>query len=360
MIIANGIGVPFSTGGGSAPVNPDFVFEVDTTLAGSASDTFVLPLQSSGVYNFDVDWGDTNKDTITVYNQSEVTHVYSSGGTYTITITGQIEGWRFNSAGDDDKITDISNWGSLVITSDRAFTGCSALDITATDAPTITATSLGYMFQSCSLLTTPDFSAWDTSGVTSMYGMFWSASAFNGDVSTWDVSSVTSLGYMFFLAADFNNDISGWDTSSNLNMQNMFKQAYDFNQDISGWDTSKVTSAAQSFSQCFNFNQPIGAWDVTSVTTFFKALENCDDFDQSLAGWDISGAAVLTSLMVSSTGISTANYDATLIAWDAQGSMAFSGTVNFGGSKYTSGGAAEAARTSLISKWGGIIDGGAA
>jgi len=58
--------------------------------------------------------------------------------------------------------------------------------------------------------------------------------------------------------------------------------------------------------------------------------------------------------------LSTANYDALLIAWDAQGAMSFSGTANFGGSRYTSGGAAEAARTSLISKWGGIIDGGAA
>jgi hypothetical protein len=55
---------------------------------------------------------------------------------------------------------------------------------------------------------------------------------------------------------------------------------------------------------------------------------------------------------------STANYDALLIAWDAQGAMSYSGTVNFGGSTYTLGGAAEAARTSLISKWGGIIDGG--
>ena len=60
------------------------------------------------------------------------------------------------------------------------------------------------------------------------------------------------------------------------------------------------------------------------------------------------------------TGLSTANYDALLIAWDAKGAMSYSGTVNFGGSKYTSGGAADAARTSLISKWGGITDGGAA
>ena len=66
------------------------------------------------------------------------------------------------------------------------------------------------------------------------------------------------------------------------------------------------------------------------------------------------------SFLTSAAGITTANYDALLIAWDAQGAMAFSGTMNFGGSKYTSGGAAETARTSLISKWGGITDGGVA
>jgi hypothetical protein len=62
---------------------------------------------------------------------------------------------------------------------------------------------------------------------------------------------------------------------------------------------------------------------------------------------------------MSGVTLSTVNYDALLIAWDAQGAMSYSGTVNFGSSKYTAGGAAEAARTSLISKWGGIIDGGA-
>ena len=78
-----------------------------------------------------------------------------------------------------------------------------------------------------------------------------------------------------------------------------------------------------------------------------------------MANWDINQVTDFTNFLLSA-GISTANYDATLIAWDAQGTMAFSGTVNFGSSQYTSGGAAESARTSLISKWGGITDGGAA
>jgi hypothetical protein len=50
-----------------------------------------------------------------------------------------------------------------------------------------------------------------------------------------------------------------------------------------------------------------------------------------------------------------------LIAWDAQGAMSYSRYCDISaGSKYTAGGAAEAARTSFISKWGGITDGGPA
>ena len=53
-----------------------------------------------------------------------------------------------------------------------------------------------------------DISAWNMSGVTTMYGMFLSATAFNRDLSAWDVSSVTDMGYMFSGATAFNGDIS--------------------------------------------------------------------------------------------------------------------------------------------------------
>jgi hypothetical protein len=83
-------------------------------------------------------------------------------------------------------------------------------------------------------------------------------------------------------------------------------------------------------------------------------------FDQNISSWDINQVSNFGNFMQSATGLSTVNYDALLIAWDAQGAMSYSGIVDFGTSQYTSGGAAEAARTSLISKWGGITDGGAA
>jgi hypothetical protein len=80
-----------------------FVFGIDTanTSAGSSTSTqFKLPLTTSTGLNAVVDWGDSTTDTITVYNAAEVTHTYASSGTYTISITGTLPGFRFNNAGD--------------------------------------------------------------------------------------------------------------------------------------------------------------------------------------------------------------------------------------------------------------------
>ena len=121
-------------------VTPMFISKWDTTQAGSANDTVVLPLVSDGDYDFFVDWGDNNRDNITAYNQSEVTHQYSSTGIYEVKIYGGITGWFFNNGGwggntvDDDKIIEISNWGPLRFISNTSsstdsniFYGCSNL-----------------------------------------------------------------------------------------------------------------------------------------------------------------------------------------------------------------------------------------
>ena len=80
--------------GGGAPVDNTFKMTIDTTQAGSASDTFVLPLRT-GTVNFTVHWGDGNNDVITAYNQTELTHVYSSNGIYQITLDGDFTGIYF-------------------------------------------------------------------------------------------------------------------------------------------------------------------------------------------------------------------------------------------------------------------------
>jgi hypothetical protein len=112
-------------------------------------------------------------------------------------------------------------------------------------------------------------------------------------------------------------------------------------------------------SSALSFDQNIGNWNVSNVTNMNSMFSNASSFNQDIGSWDINQVTNFTNFMVGVT-LSTVNYDALLIDWDAQGAMSYSGTVNFGGSQYTSGGAADAARTSLIAKWGGITDGGAA
>ena len=88
-------------------------------------------------------------------------------------------------------------------------------------------------------------------------------------------------------------------------------------------------------------------------------------FCSSMVGLDVSTFNVenvtnFTNFM-NGASMSTAAYDATLIAWAGQ-TVNPSLSCNFGSSKFTSGGAAEAARTTLSdppNDWT-IIDGGAA
>jgi len=415
--IGNGIGVPFLKGGqGGAPApNPDFISVWDTTKAGSASDTVVLPLLSGGTYNGTIDWGDGNSDSLSYANRQ---HTYASGGVYTITISGQIEGWQFNFfAIDERKIIEVVNWGNLTLTRDSAFFGCVNLVITATDAPTIATSTMDRFFRDCDSLVSPDLSQWDVSGVTDMGATFFNSPNFNADVSDWDVSGVVSFSdgtIGMFNNTDFNQDISNWDVSSAENMLrmfdgspfnqdiggwnvgnvtsmfemfgdtpfnqdiggwnvgnvrsmgSMFNGASSFNQDIGGWNVASVTNMGRMFHAASSFDQDIGGWNVASVTNMERMFDAAFSFDQDISSWNIVNVANFTNFM-RYAGLSTVNYDALLVSWESTLQAAYpSGVgyphtinIHFGGSQYTAGGAADAARASLISIFGWTItDGG--
>ena len=342
-MVSIGIGVGVSFINKLGGTNPDFVSTWDTTQAGSASNTVVLPLINGGAsaYSGTIDWGDGSTSVLSYANR---THVYATTGIKTITISGQIEGWRFADTGDRLKILDVVNWGTLVIRSDQAFSGCANMTITATDAPTFNTTSVYRMFRTCNSLTNPDLSAWTFPTLPSTNSMFINCPNLNTDsMSGWDMSGVTDIGDMFWGSGStdraFNGDITNWDVSN--------VTAFDF---LFGGDYPSANSS---------FNRDISGWNTSSALYMNRMFRYATWFDQDLSSWDINQVTNLLDFMTGVT-LSTANYDALLIGWDAQGAMAYSGTVNFGGSKYTSGGAAEAARTSLITKWGGITDGGPA
>jgi len=159
-------------------------------------------------------------------------------------------------------------------------------------------------------------------------------------------------------------DIENWDVSAVTNMFQLFAYS-EFNQDISNWDVSNVTNMEQMFLNATAFNQDIGSWDVSSVTNvefmFFSAIE----FQQDISSWNIINLDDTRSFM-ERIELSTSNYDALLIGWEATLQAAypsgsgytFSPNINFGTSTHTTGGSAEAAKNSLINTFNWTITDG--
>jgi len=299
----------------------------DTTLTetgSSNSTTISLPLESTGTYNFTVDWGDGNQNNVTNGTSIFSNHTYATAGLYQINISGTIIGFIFNNTGDKSKIIDIGQWGDLNLgNSGMYFYGCSNLTISATDILNISGTT--YMrsaFNGASSLTSiPNMSNWDMSNVTDISAMFfrafvfnqnlssWNTSsvtvissifsyawAFNGNISSWDVSKVTDMSSMFFAATAFNQPIGSWDTHNVTTMESMFVNAAAFNQNISGWNVSSVTNMYNMFFGATAFNQPIGNWDTHNVTTMLATFYGATAFNQNISGWNTSSVTIMNSM----------------------------------------------------------------
>jgi surface protein len=276
------------------------------TSAGSSTSTQVkLPLVSTGTYNMVVDWGDNSTNTITTWNQAETTHSYALSGTYEIKITGICKGWRFVSTGDRLKLLNVSKWGSLEITTDSAFYGCTNLSASTQDAPVISSTSLLDTFRDCSNFN-GNLNNWDVSNVTNMQQMFLNALRFNQPIGNWNTSKVTNMLQMFREARAFNQDIGGWDVSKVTSMNGantgMFYSAvaHNFNNggspSINNWNMSGITSLYDMFNGCTNFNQPIGSWNISNVTTTNRTFNACSAFNQDLSNWNMSKVIEATEM----------------------------------------------------------------
>jgi hypothetical protein len=337
-----------------------FMITIDTTKAGSANNTFILPTAGSGIYDYYVDWGDGGVEQHVIVNTSQ-THVYAAPGTYQISITGTFPRIYFAGAGDRRKLMTIDAWGDIVWSSMvYAFNGCSNMQGNWTDTPNLSNTiSLFYMFGSCSVFNY-SVSGWNTSSITTMFGMFAFCTLFNQPVNDFDTSNVLSLSYMFWNCYAFNQPLFNWDTSSCISMGNMFSGCSAFNQSVANFDTSSCTSLSYMFNGCILFNQSLASFDTSSVADFSFIVAGCTAFKQSLATFSLASATSLNGMLINcdiNAPATSTNYDNTLIAWaaaDVPNSLTFHG----GNSKYGDLGAV--ARASLIADdlWTITADGG--
>ena len=304
--------------------------------------TFVLPLVSTGTYNFvyRVDGGAWSVP-VTVYNQSEATIALGDTASHLIEIDGIITGIRFENNAQASKMRVISNWGNIKLglgstALENVFWGCTAMTITATDIPDLNTTTIKQWFKNCDGLTTvPNMGNWDVSAVTDFSYCFQDTSSFNANIDDWDVSNGINFSFMFQNADGFTGALADWDVSNGTNFESMFRLGANNNPDVTNWDMSNATNCQFMLASIGSFNRDLSSWNVENLT----------------------GATALNNFLLSET-LSTTNYDALLIAWSAQ-SLNSGITAHFGDSKYTPGGAAEAARLVLTGTYGWTItDGG--
>ena len=406
----------------SAPTFTDeFAMTVTTT---TANETFTIPTINVGTFDAGIEWGDGSVSSISAYNDANLTHTYATAGDHLIRIRGSFPHIRFSSGGDRLKVKSVENLGTVGwLSLSSAFYGCTNMtSFTAGTTDTSSVTVMANMFRDCNSLTSLDVSNFDTSSVTAMNNMFRNCTNLTSlDVSNFDTSSVTDMSSMFYVCNSLTSlDVSSFDTSLVTAMNNMFGLCYALTSiDVSNFDTSSVTGSGmnQMFRLCTSLTSlDVSNFDTSSCTTFdstFRQLTNLTSlnlsgFDTSSAtytGYMFVGSDSLTSLDVSSFDTSsvvrmdnmfncdsltslvgaedfditalnrtsalsgfmsssgrmtTAQYDALLVKWDAQ-SVFSNVTANFGSSQYTSGSAAATARANLISSDGWTItDGGTA
>ncbi|MEG3641099.1 BspA family leucine-rich repeat surface protein [Magnetococcus sp. PR-3] len=296
---------------------------------------------------------------------------------------------------------DTSNWSTGNLTYlDYMFYNASSMPSAPDTSGWITSsvTSMGSLFYGCSnMATTPDTSGWITSSVTSMDSLFSGCASMPSapDTSGWSLAGLSSLASLFSGCSDMATtpDTSGWNTSTITNMNSLFKGCSSMPSapDTSGWNTALVGNMSRLFESCSAMATApdTSGWNTAGVSNFLGAFQSCSSMASApdtsgwntagvsdlrymffgcssmtsapdLSGWDVTSVLYADWFLKSTPGLTTPAYDALLLAWSGQ-ALQSGVSVDFGASNYTSGGAAETARTAMINDdaWT-ITDGGAA
>ena len=352
----------------SLSTSPDaYVTTWKTDNSGNSNDNQItIFTDNDETYNYNIDWGDGTSNLNVTGN---ITHTYSTIGTYTVGITGTFPRFISNGSffGDAEKLISIDQWGTNAWSSfEEAFVECENMDLVATDIPDLSnVTSLSRMFDNCqSLIANTTINNWNVSNVenmqlmfvsafnfnqplnnwnvgnvTNMTSMFNSAESFNQDLNNWNTSQVQFMDFMFISALDFNGAIGNWNVSQVTDMSWMFNNAEDFNQDLNSWNVSEVEEMDFMFLGATNFNGNIANWNTSKVTTMYAMFQNASAFNQNISGWNVSQVTdmgwmfrnatnfnqpignwnvsnvTLANEMLIGTAFSDLNYDQLLINW---------------------------------------------
>ncbi len=167
----------------------------DFVTTWNATDKSITIYVDGHTGTYTVNWGDGTNPTTQSGNTA---HTYASAGLYNVSISGDFQRFTAGDSANAAKLVALVQWGNASWNSmGESFRDASNMVYKAVDAP-------------------------DLSRVANMSGMFFNASAFNGDLSSWDTSSVTNMKQVFWHASAFNGNLSTWDVSAVTDMSSMF------------------------------------------------------------------------------------------------------------------------------------------
>ena len=157
-------------------------------------------------------------------------------------------------------------------------------------------TSMYYMFDGCTLLTSVPL--FDTSSVTIMNSMFHGCTLLTS-VPLFDTSSVTNMRYMFSMCSSITT-IPLFNTSGVTNMSSMFQGCTSLTS-VPLFDTSSVTDMSCMFYGCTLLTS-VPLFDTSSVTDMNSMFEDCTSLT-SVPLFDTSSVTNMNHMLYNCTSL---------------------------------------------------------
>lgn len=251
----------------------------------------------------------------------------------------------------------IGSWNtSNIINTGGMFNDCTNFNSNIGSWNTANVTIMGRMFSGCTNFN-QNIGNWNTANVTDMYAMFSDCTNFNQNIGSWNITRITNMYAMFKNCTNFNQDIGNWNTTNVTDLNFTFNGATSFNQNIGNWNTANVTDMLFVFAGATSFNQNISNWNTSKVTVMYAMFAGATSFNQNLGSWNVTNILNITygsgpgmGTMLDNSGLSIANYDATLTGWASQ-AVKPNIILSAVGLKYCAGATARTTLTSAPKNW---------
>ena len=223
------------------------------------------------------------------FDEGTGTLTFTSGpskpeGAYDLNVGIYYPGWWHSQSGKIKTVVFDASFANARPTSCYCwFSGCNNLtEIKGIEyLNTENVTNMGFMFNSCKVLTSLNLSNFNTEKVTDMQGMFgecWDLTSL--DLTSFNTEKVTNMRQMFFNCSDLTSlNLSKFNTEKVMYMSNMF---YNCNKltslDLTSFNTAEVTKMDYMFESCDALKSlDLSNFNTAKVTDMKYMFYNCSD-----------------------------------------------------------------------------------